>query len=332
MKVAVLGWYGHGNFGDDQVILRGLQNLFKDWEVVVMSSDDKGTYPMIDINRVNECDLFVLGGGELIGPNYLFMFPPVKIPRQVQRLYARSSLSHRPWFHKITIPKVILGCGVNIERPDELRSNVVKDLEQFDYIGLRDNKSVEILRLIPQLEDKVHLFHDLGFSINIEGIGHSHYSDRAVVIPTDRFTFSDRGVQECNVAMKSWRWLKERLEPYKKHIYLAFGGEDNNDLQTCRTLSLSCSNDGQIVNCSRLSLERIVEIIGDSSLTFPYRLHGLILSFLTGTKYEFYPYHRKLQRVHDTITGLDPKEIQRKQKASFNEITNRMINRPIADV
>ena len=64
---------------------------------------------------------------------------------------------------KIKIPKIILGCGVNAISPNELSPNVIQDLEQFSYIGLRDNTSLNILKAIPRLKGKVDLFHDLAF-------------------------------------------------------------------------------------------------------------------------------------------------------------------------
>jgi polysaccharide pyruvyl transferase WcaK-like protein len=243
------------------------------------------------------------------------MLSPLKIPPSFYRLYAHTPFAHKSWVSRIKIPKIILGCGVNAKGPSELRTNVIKDLEQFDFIGLRDNVAVSILKSFPQLKSKVHLFYDLGFAIDTNGLSWKHSKNRAVVIPTDRFTRSDRGVTECEVAIKSREWLKEKLKPYEKTVFLAFGEQDNNDLETCETLAFYCTNKSEIIKASQHSLEEILNLIGDSQITLPYRLHGLILSFLTGTRYEFYPYHWKLQRVHDTIKGLDLEEIKQKQKA-----------------
>jgi len=168
-KVAVLGWYGHGNFGDE-LILEGLRTLFKGWQVHVFSSDDTGAYPRINFEEVNKCDLFVLGGGELIGTKFLWMPYPCRFkPRtKMYRLYVRTPFSCRSWINHVKTKKVILGCGVDAENKNELKENVVHDLEQFDYIGLRDKTSVDILKSFPQLQSKVHLFYDLAFAIDVE--------------------------------------------------------------------------------------------------------------------------------------------------------------------
>jgi polysaccharide pyruvyl transferase WcaK-like protein len=243
------------------------------------------------------------------------MLSPLKIPPSFYRLYAHTPFAHKSWVSRIKIPKIILGCGVNAESASQLKPNVIKDLEQFDYIGLRDNTAVNILKSFPQLKNKVHLFYDLGFAVDTNGLSWQHSKDMAVVIPTDRFTCSDRGVRECDVAIKSQGWLKERLKLYGKTVFLAFGEQDNNDYETCQILASCCSNNSEILRSSQMSFEEILNLIGESAITFPYRLHGLVLSFLAGTRYEFYPYHWKLQRVHDTIAGLDVGEIRQRQRA-----------------
>ncbi|MCJ7767305.1 polysaccharide pyruvyl transferase family protein [Candidatus Bathyarchaeota archaeon] len=305
-KVAILGWYGHGNFGD-ALILDGLRQLFKGWQVNDMSSTRNSTYPVIDFNEVNKCDLFVLGGGELINADCLFLPSPWMRYATLNRLLPRV-----PWAHKVKIPKVILGCGVNAESADQLKPCVLKDLEQFSYIGLRDNVAVSILKSIPSLKSRVHLFHDLAFAVDTNGVSRSpSQDDLAVVIPTDR--------KHLNVVAESQAWLKQKLAPYEKTLFLPFGEEDNDDFRTCQLLS-SCSSNSRVLSPSHLSLERVLKLLSGCAAVFPYRLHGLVLSFLVGAEYEFYPYHRKVTRVHDTVTGCGPGEIRLKQRASFDEL------------
>jgi polysaccharide pyruvyl transferase WcaK-like protein len=166
-KLAVLGWYGHGNFGDE-LILEGLRELFTGWQVIVYANDFSSAYPFLDFDAVNKCDLFVLGGGELISPKNLFLpsaglfrFKPHSV---LWRLYAHTRFAFPPWVYRIKIPKVILGCGVN---GNYVEQKVVRELEQFSYIGVRDNEATKILKPHLTLRSKVHLFYDLAFALNI---------------------------------------------------------------------------------------------------------------------------------------------------------------------
>lgn len=236
-KVAVLGWYGHGNFGDE-LILEGLRELFKDWLLYPFSSDAKGYYPQINFNDVNECDLFVLGGGELVNKNFVWMPYPcsLKVGSKLYRLYAHTPFARRSWVKLITVPKVILGCGVDVSVSEELCKNVVHDLEQFQYIGLRDQTAVTILQSFPSLKDRVHLFHDLALAINTE---------------------------------------PEVLE-YLVKIY-------------------------------------------------PFKLHGMILSYLLGqslSPVNFY--HRKVGRVYSTISGLSIDDVKAQQKFQFSALVEAL--------
>jgi len=317
----VLGWYGHKNFGDF-LILEGLKKLFDGWRVEAFTSDQNAMVPMIDFDKVNECDLFVLGGGELINTNHLFMPSPSKLFKTSSlgyRIYAKTRFADS-WIQRLKIPKAVLGCGVNAERPEQIRPNVIRDLEQFSYIGLRDNASVSMLKSVPRLKSKVHLFHDLAFTLDFASPT-KQKKDVAIVIPTDRDTLSDSGVRECGVAGKSWSWLKEKLKPHEKTVFLAFGERDNNDLETCKLLS-SCARESEILNANEFSFEQVMRLISESRMVFPYRLHGLVLAFMAGVPYDFWPYHWKLQRVHDTVAGLNIKEIKNMQKEEMKKITD----------
>jgi polysaccharide pyruvyl transferase WcaK-like protein len=325
VKVAVLGWYGHGNFGDE-LILEGLKKLFKGWTIQPYSNDDTSKYPQMDFDAINRCDLFVFGGGELIRQTCLFMQTPSIFnrhqPSLLNSFYCRTPFSKYSWAHKIKIPKIILGCGINAKSPEELSHWVIDGLKQFSYIGLRDNTAVKLLRACPQLKNKVGLFYDLAFAIDVERINCPH-KNQAVVIPTDRSLLGDIGLQQINVVDKSRPWLTEKLKPYDKAVFLSFGQQDNDDYETCKRLA-SCSSYGEVYHPDQLTLRNVMDLISESAFVVPYRLHGLILSFMLGANHEFYPYHWKLQRVHDTIAGLQPEKIRATQQARFKEVIEKL--------
>lgn len=321
--VAIAGWYGHRNMGDS-LVLAGLKHLFQDWNFYVMSNTDTSTVPMVDVGLINKCDLFVLGGGELIHTDRLFMNTPsifgLTIPRLVHRLNNRLKVfDNVSWFNKIKVPKVILGCGVNAENIDVVSDKVLDQLKLFEYIGVRDIKSFEMLNSVKDLRDKLGLFFDVSFSVSLRNNYHNMKKDCAVVIPTDRSTCSDRGVKEVNVGLKSKGWLQDKLDGFKDVMFIPFGREDNSDYNTCRYLASGIKH-SEILHPSSVNLNTVVEMISRCSLVIPYRLHGLILSFMLNRKYEYYPYHWKLSRQQDTINNLNVDEIRERQQKTFNDM------------
>ena len=301
-KVAVLGWYGHGNLGDE-AMLNGLQNLFCGYNLQVYSDNSvhPSIYPSIDFDEVNKCSLFVLGGGELICPDRLFIH---------SRLH--KLLHYSPWTGKVKVPKVILGCGVNTCSPDELRGWVVRELEKFDYIGVRDCTSLEILRSFPKLKEKTHLFPDLAFASSFKALNCKR-EGFAVVVPTDRHSIGDKGVVCRDTVEKSRRWLHRNLKRYGRSVFLAFGEQDNDDYVTCRKLAKRCG--GEVV-CVK-SLDAVADYMSRCSAVYPYRLHGLVFAFMAGVKCFPYVYHWKVARMQETLKNFLLGDVQRLQQEEF---------------
>jgi polysaccharide pyruvyl transferase WcaK-like protein len=284
MKIAVYGWYGHGNFGDDIAVLGGLKNLFLGHTLKVFSDKQP-----LDFTEINRCDLFVLGGGELINSDRLF-----------------SGLN---WANKISVPKIVLGCGVNVDKSKDLKKQVVKELEQFSYIGVRDFAAYKILSCFEGLKNKLDLFYDLAFSLPVTETwrGRGCYS---VVFPTDRSTRRyDRGIQLFNTAKCSVDWLRG-FNCFSRMVFVPFGGDDNNDLETCRLLCKSVGN-GDIV--FKPCLNEVYSLLVDAKLAIAYRLHGYVLAKLLGVPCVVYPYHWKLSRVYESTRFVDVSVIKCKQ-------------------
>lgn len=306
-KVAVLGYYGYGNFGD-ALMLEGLRELFKGWEVTVLAATSESEYQVFDYDIVNKCDLFVLGGGELIFNDRLFFYTPLVRYTSIPA-FAFRMLNFDSWVKHIKIPKIVLGCGVNVDDASQLEPNVIRELALFDYIGLRDVESVNILNSFSQLRGKVELFNDLAFQLKINSFA-KRSKDLAVVAPTNR--------SYLNTVVDSKKWLTEQLQPYNSVIFLPFGSKDNNDYQTCLELA-GCIPSYVMLQRNELSFDLAVELYSKCAMSFPYRLHGLILSYLTNTPYQFYPYHRKLSRMHQTLTA-SPQTIQHQQTEQFKQV------------
>lgn len=300
-KLAVLNWSGHGNFGDD-LFIDAYRELFSGWDIRVFSDSPKSVCPLIDFKEVNKCDLFALGGGELINRDRLF------IPSE--------------WARKIEVPKIILGCGVNAKKFSQLKINVLHELYNFEFIGLRDYYSIALLNEDHQLRKRVGLFYDLLFSMNTSSIEAKAPDERvAVIIPTDRTSNkSDRGIMQYGVADKSLKWLKQHTCCFDRLVFLAFGKEDNDDYATCLKLSKAISKPSVIISDCGKNKDLMLKVIANATSVYAYRLHGLILAKIFNKPCGFFPYHWKLNRVQDTILGCTPELIKNWQRQSLSTV------------
>lgn len=306
-KLAVLNWAGNGNLGDE-LFNDAYKELFPNWDIHFFSNSTCARLPMIDFDVVNECDLFALGGGELINSDRLF------IPSY--------------WANKIKpeIPKIILGCGVNAKNIRQIKLNVLQELSNFCYIGLRDSCSVRLLSLDAVLRQRIGLFYDLVFSCDVSDIHPKESVERVtVVVPTDRLTNKyDKGINQCNLVKKSLKWLKNRISFYDKVVFLAFGSEDNDDHKTCLELSKFMPNASSIISDCYKNKKLMLEAIASAGCVCSYRLHGLILAKMFDKHCAYYPYHWKLGRVADTLMGCDSSAISVWQRKCLSNVLEEL--------
>lgn len=290
VMVAVLGWYGHGNFGDE-LVLEGIKHLFHDDEVTVFNEKN------FSFTEVNKHDLFVFGGGELVGLTQLFL--------------------PSPWVNKIKVPKIALGVGVNSKTAWNMRHRVKRDLAQFNYIGVRDSTALKILQGIRQLQGKTGLYYDCAYSVPLEPSNVRTWL--TVIAPTDRKSNKhDKGVTRCNTTLNSVKWLTDTINLKCKTVFVPFGTEDNNDFETC--LSLAAHVDESEVWCHSLNIGKVASLFSHAELVVAYRLHAMILAHMLDVPYVFYPYHWKLTRVYESIKNVTVDAVRVKQKKVLKDV------------
>jgi len=294
MKVAILGWYGHGNLGDE-AMLEGLQYLFNKFfgpcEFTVFTDYEIATVPRIS-EKVNESDLLVLGGGELINRDRLF-------------------LNMRRWDHFVTIPKIIVGCGVNAPDYNALQDHVKESLRSFRFLGLRDDQSCMILREDQDLASKVYLSLDPSIILASEyGFSWKPEENKAGIIPTDRqHNRFDEGIQITDIVENTKFELKKQLQEdqIKEVTLFAFGGDDNDDMESCRKLAAYLTEDFHVSIIKPSTTREALKILSVCSKVYSYRLHGMLLAYSMGVPFTCYGYHWKVKRVYNTIIELTPK-------------------------
>uniref|UniRef100_A0A6M3JQN9 Putative polysaccharide pyruvyl transferase family protein n=1 Tax=viral metagenome TaxID=1070528 RepID=A0A6M3JQN9_9ZZZZ len=277
MRIALLGWYCHGNLGDE-AMLEGFKLLLSNHHVTAYNDYS------VDLRGINQSDLFILGGGELINTTRLFL-----------------PIEH--WIRKVSVPRIIFSCGVNAENYDQLEPHVKQDLECFQYIGVRDRAAYDMLKASP-LSDRVHL--TLDTSLLLQPPKHTSTSGLATIIPTDRkHKEYDAGILATNITQTVASRLAVDLKRHgiTEANLLAFGGDDNDDFETCRQIAPHLNIPTKIIKPNNPT--EAMQYLAQSEVAYTHRLHGMLLAYLTQTPFLCYGYHRKVKRMFDTLNLLE---------------------------
>jgi polysaccharide pyruvyl transferase WcaK-like protein len=119
MRIAIIGWYGHCNAGDDRILLC-LQRFFQDDEIIA-------THGFADalrrIDELNRCDYVLIGGGGLI---------------------MRSFNVYADLVYRLRAP---LGCvGISVEAVGADNRRLIEGIkERARFILVRDRRSQQLL-------------------------------------------------------------------------------------------------------------------------------------------------------------------------------------------
>lgn len=122
MKIALIGWSGNHNWGDERMFYC-IKKFFAKHKIVRFKSFLDA---ILNIDKVNSCDYVLIGGGGLV---------------------FRGFSQYVDFLNSITRP---LGCiGISIES-DDLSEDMIEGLEllkkKADFIYVRDEKSAKILK------------------------------------------------------------------------------------------------------------------------------------------------------------------------------------------
>ena len=146
-KIAISGYYGFDNCGDEAVLLaiiHSLRKLIPDAKIVVFSANPKKTQALFGVKAVNRwnpvimaleilsCRLFISGGGSLL--------QDATGPRSVR--YYLGTIRFALLFRKKTM---IYSQGIGPLSNEKSRSTVAKVLSRCHAISVRDAHSAQLL-------------------------------------------------------------------------------------------------------------------------------------------------------------------------------------------
>lgn len=119
MRIGLIGWYGHANYGDER-ILYCIKRFFSNYEFYITSGWEDAK---LKINELNKCDYILIGGGGLI----------------LRDIGKQTSLINN-------FKKPFGFLGVSIEAKDKSMEEFLETIkEKAEFILVRDSQSKKYL-------------------------------------------------------------------------------------------------------------------------------------------------------------------------------------------
>lgn len=277
MKVLISGYYGFYNAGDEAIlksIIQALRQINPDINIVVLSNDVEYTKKTYNVNAINRWDLpkiykelkssngLISGGGSLLQD--VTSCRPVIYYLTIMKL---AKLAKRPTF--------IYAQGIGPVSSNINRKLIKKVLNKVEYITLRDNESLELLRHIGIIR-YIHIVPDPVMGINIEDVRNDFAKNE------DYITISIREWNGCSNQFleKIAKTCDEIVKLNKKVLFVPMHGE--HDYNISKKIINIMKYDAKILDYNA-SIEEKVLCIEASKLMIGMRLHALIFAAKVNT-------------------------------------------------
>lgn len=307
-KVAISGYYGFDNFGDEAILHVLCQNLRPHYDVTVFSKKPRETaqrygirsvqtFSLLDILRtLIKTDVLLSGGGSLLQD-------ATSVKSLVYYLFV---LFVAQFFKKKTI---IFAQGIGPIKNKFLQKITRNILKRCDFITVRDEKSLFLLRgwgLAPILVDDPVWGVDIPAQKNGNAIG---------------------------VQLRQWanlgdEFLTKLAEKIVEHFptkkILLFSFQNSIDLPVCekfKTFLLECNTLADVEIVQNESLLQLVKGIQSCEMLFAMRFHAVLLALKSNVKTVALNYDIKVQTLAQeaNIPFVDLNDCQ-KLESIFEEL------------
>ena len=278
-KIAVLGYYGKGNLGDERIrstFVKALSN--HDLTFFLAWSDLK-----FRIDEINQHDALIIGGGGLI---------------------IRNANAHCQWLEKVAIPILTLGISINSNSRDN-RKFLRLLCKKSVFFNVRDRYSLDVAKLYCTIEPKLSA--DLTFAFPFAPLPSSE-------VKPHRIGISLRKWHEFNADQYSPKFHRQRL--WKHHLakinveYPIKKFYDESALvQTLgqlnyptRVIIMDPEHDLTFGGCSEiLSESTILDEFGKCDIIIAMRLHACIFATQLGIPFIALNYMPKVGEFCNSI-------------------------------
>ena len=313
-KIAIHGFYGQGNLGDEAILKAILQEFskFSEIEVVVFSRDPEEVSRIHGVRSVHSqgrqrllrriweiktSDLFIFGGGGLLkdyGSDFSSLERWLRLLRLAKRLNVKTAL-----------------CAVGVEniRYDESRKLLKDALDRVDLITVRDRNSKDILMDIGVTNEVKVVTDSAVLLANINASKKKDISMPPRVIICVRHWFSKgEYIEKPEVNENFIRSLSVAadflIEHYNTEIdFIPFRTTSyDDDRIVAKQVILYMKHKGRTRIHSRApEVDEFIEMSKQSSLIIGMRLHSLILGTSVGVPVIGLEYMPKVKAYMDSI-------------------------------
>ncbi len=318
MKIAVTGYYGFSNFGDDLFIIAsalGADKYWKEHELIFVSPPIKGINANFIVPRWFPKNIYANMG--LLGQitrMYFLLFALLKSDAVLNA--GGSIVSSHASHSKIKIQilmkkffkKKIIGIGLSIGpfSSDKDKTSAIDLIQYFDILSVRDNKSCQIASEF--LTDKI-----VTCSTDLVGIVARHYnfdkiSKLSNILGASLMQFDDKSIDVYGNSINVNKWMIETIKFAKEHqmivrVFILNTHPVNGDIEISERFinMLQQSN----VEYEKISLDigamQVWEKIAECSVMLSFRLHGAICAYMSDVQFYLFEYHQKCTDFLDDI-------------------------------
>ena len=286
-RILISGYYGLRNTGDEAVlsaIIKGLRAQSEDTEIVVLSQSPEETAathgvralprmsPSVVSQAVNDCDLFISGGGSLLQD--ATSFKSLVYYLLVIGLAKRRS-------RKV----MVLGQGIGPLRRGISRGLTARTLSHLDLITVRDAQSAELLRELG-IQGRIEVTADPTFMLDPCPAEESGRLLREAGLGEDEdiIAISLRKWPETpeleSAVVKALSALAEKVPA--KFLLVTMQTPDDEELsrQVARSIG---KPDRFVVQPALWSANQLLGVLSRCGLVVGMRLHALIFAAAAGT-------------------------------------------------
>lgn len=304
-RILIGGYYGFGNLGDEALLLALLNKLrgcLPDARPVVLSQDPTRTtseYVVEAIDRwsfskiwqeLKGTELFIFGGGGLL-----------------QDVTSLRSALYYLWLIRMAqmrgVPVFLLGQGIGPLRSRFLQRMTARRLKQAEYIMVRDEQSLELLKRWGADRGQVVRGYDLALGLELE---------QGTVGKSDLLAVSLREVPGWNRG----RFITEMaaaLDEVRRRLGLRAAFIPlhlQHDLKLTEEVRAAMAEESLELNLSGLKVSEALQLLAQARLMLGARLHALEFSLVTGIPFAALSYDPKVDQfvrlVEQAAEGMEP--------------------------